>query len=93
MSSAKVDFLAEGASDATEVLSWKYNLERGEKQSTFVFLSWAWEIKAVTPIFSTLIVALLHTAQIASLAFLPGLSQSLNCSSDSHLFWKTVFPC
>ena len=37
LSSAKVDFLADGASDATEVLSWKYNQERGEKQSTFMF--------------------------------------------------------
>ena len=33
--SVEVDFLAEGASDAVEVLPSKYNLETGEKQSTF----------------------------------------------------------
>ena len=88
MSRDEVDFQAEGASDALEVLPWKYNLETGGKQSTFdlCFLPWAWESKAATLIFSILIVALLHIAQIASLAFLPGLSHSLNRSSDSHLF-------
>ena len=44
-------------------------------------------------IFSTLIVALLHIAQIVSLAFLTGLSRNLNRSSGRHLFWKTVFRC
>ena len=35
LSCVEVDFLAEGASDAVEVLPWKYNLEKGVKQSTF----------------------------------------------------------
>ena len=76
------------------LLSWKNKHERSDYCFSFsLFFPCVWNNKALTPIFSTLINALLHKVHIAWEGSFPGFSQLLKWLSSNYGIWKLVFPC